>query len=104
MTLLRYTMLPAPARIAAPPRVTSRVPWNPAVPPPPVSGAAVGKAPADRLGAGAGADDLLADALACLLGGGALAGAVDRPAGVAVPVGCPVAVAVRVDWPVGVAV
>jgi hypothetical protein len=35
-------MLPAPAKIAAPPRVTSRGSWNPAVPPPPVAGAAAG--------------------------------------------------------------
>ena len=35
-------MLPAPARIAAPPRPTSRGSWNPAVPPPPVAGAAAG--------------------------------------------------------------
>src|SRR6266498_3705533 len=108
MTLLRYTMLPAPARIAAPPRVTSRVSWNPAVPPPPVSGAVVGKAPADRLGVGEGVADLLAealaDALARLLGGVALAVPVDRPVGVAVPVDRPVGVAVPVDRPVGVAV
>ncbi len=35
-------MLPAPAKIAAPPRATSRGSWNPAVPPPPVAGAAAG--------------------------------------------------------------
>jgi hypothetical protein len=35
-------MLPAPAKIAAPPRVTSKGSWNPAVPPPPVAGAAAG--------------------------------------------------------------
>jgi hypothetical protein len=98
MTLLRYTMLPAPARIAAPPRVTSRVSWNPAVPPPPVSGAAVGKAVADRLdaGEGLGVADLLAeavaDALALLLGGVAVAVSVDVPVGVAVPVPVPVPV------------
>jgi len=45
-------MLPAPATIAAPPRPTRKVSWNPAVPPPPVSGAAVGKVLADGLGAG----------------------------------------------------
>ena len=94
MTLLRYTMLPAPARIAAPPRVTSRVSWNPAVPPPPVSGAAVGKAPADWVGVGVGegvgvADLLaaaLADALVLLPDGEAVAVLVDRPVGMAVPV------------------
>ncbi len=42
-------MLPAPARIAAPPRPKSRVSWNPAVPPPPVAGAAVGNVLADWL-------------------------------------------------------
>jgi hypothetical protein len=35
-------MLPAPASIAAAPSPRSRVPWNPAVPPPPVGGAPVG--------------------------------------------------------------
>jgi hypothetical protein len=103
MTLLRYTMLPAPARIAAPPRVTSRVSWNPAVPPPPVSGAAVGKALADWVGVGVGVGvaegvgvagllaEALADALALLPDGEAVAVPVDRPAGVAVlvPVGEP---------------
>ena len=106
MTLLRYTMLPAPARIAAPPSVTSRVSWNPAVPPPPVSGAAVGKAPADWVGVGEGAGAaallavVLADALALLPDGEAVAVPVAVPVGVAVPV--PVGVPVSV--PVGVAV
>lgn len=35
-------MLPAPARMAAPPMTSSSGFWNPAVPPPPVSGAALG--------------------------------------------------------------
>jgi hypothetical protein len=35
-------MLPAPARIAAMPSPKSRECWNPAVPPPPVAGAALG--------------------------------------------------------------
>jgi hypothetical protein len=35
-------MLPAPTRIAATPSTRIQVPWNPAVPPPPVAGAAVG--------------------------------------------------------------
>ena len=109
MTLLRYTMLPAPARIAAPPSVTSRVSWNPAVPPPPVSGAAVGKAPADWVGGGAGAAALLAGALADALLARALADVLALlPDGeaVAVPVGVPVAVpvGVAVPVPVGVAV
>jgi hypothetical protein len=42
-------MLPAPARIAAPPRPKSRGSWNPAVPPPPVAGAAAGIGLADLL-------------------------------------------------------
>ena len=105
MTLLRYTMLPAPARIAAPPRVTSRVSWNPAVPPPPVSGAAVGKALADWLGVGeglGGADllaEALADALALLVAGVALDVSVGVPVGVDVPVG--VSVTVPVGEPPG---
>jgi hypothetical protein len=35
-------MLPAPATMAATPATRSKVSWNPAVPPPPVTGAAVG--------------------------------------------------------------
>src|SRR6266851_5404850 len=50
-------MLPAPATIATPPRARSRVSWNPAVPPPPVAGAAVGKVLADGLGVGEGECD-----------------------------------------------
>src|ERR1017187_634424 len=40
-------MLPAPTRIAAPPRPKSRASWTPAVPPPPAAGAAVGNGLAD---------------------------------------------------------
>jgi hypothetical protein len=47
-------MLPAPARIASPPRQSSRTSWNPAVPPPPVPGAALGNELADGLGDGDG--------------------------------------------------
>lgn len=43
-------MLPAPARTAAAPRPKSGASWNPAVPPPPVGGAAVTNGLADRLG------------------------------------------------------
>jgi hypothetical protein len=43
-------MLPAPASIAAAPSPKSRASWNPAVPPPPVAGAAAGNGLADRLG------------------------------------------------------
>jgi len=47
-------MLPAPARTASTPRQKSRTSWNPAVPPPPVAGAAAGKGVADGLGDGDG--------------------------------------------------
>jgi hypothetical protein len=47
-------MLPAPARIASTPRQNSRTCWNPAVPPPPVPGAALGNERADELGDGDG--------------------------------------------------
>ena len=92
-------MLPAPARIATPPTPTRKVSWNPAVPPPPVSGAAVGKILADRLGVGEcdglgecdgewlGAGVSLADALALWVG---------------VPVAVAVAVAVAVEVAVAV--
>ena len=62
-------MLVAPASTAAPPRANSSVSCNPAVPPPPVLGAAVGSALAGELGgADVGAD--------CVTGGdsGVLAG------------------------------
>jgi hypothetical protein len=45
-------MPPAPARIASTPRQNSRTSWKPAVPPPPVPGAAVGIELADGLGDG----------------------------------------------------
>ena len=63
-------MLPAPARIAAPPRPKSRASWNPAVPPPPVAGAAVGSGLADGLGVADGVADRLgvADGLTLALG------------------------------------
>jgi hypothetical protein len=57
-------MLPAPARIAPPPSAKSKTSWTPAVPPPPVEGAAVGNALADRLGVG----DVLAVAVADAFG------------------------------------
>lgn len=69
-------MLPAPARTARTPRQKSRTSWNPAVPPPPVAGAAAGKGLADGLG----------DGLALELGVVALAlGVVALALGVAVP-------------------
>ena len=62
-------MLPAPPSTAAPPRARSRASWNPAVPPPPVAGAAVGNGLADGLGVtvgvgvGVGVGDPLGDGL-----------------------------------------
>ena len=47
-------MPPAPASIASTPRQNSRTSWKPAVPPPPVPGAAVGNELADGLGDGDG--------------------------------------------------
>lgn len=74
-------MLPAPARIAAAPSPKSRASWYPAVPPPPVGGAAAGNGLAGGVG---GADELaegLADGLA--LGVLALAVPLGRTVGVA---------------------
>lgn len=86
-------MLPAPARIAAPPRPKSRTSWNPAVPPPPVAGAAVGRnGLADRLGVADGDADRLgvadasAEELTLALGVAALAVRLGRIVGVAEPV------------------
>jgi hypothetical protein len=42
-------MPPAPASIAAAPSARSSVPWNPAVPPPPVTGAVLGNLLADEV-------------------------------------------------------
>src|SRR6266571_9040901 len=78
-------MLPAPARIAAPPRPKSRVSWNPAVPPPPVAGAAVGngltewRGDADRRCVA----DLLAEGLTLALGVVGLPEPLGRVVGVA---------------------
>src|ERR1035441_1540857 len=81
-------MLPAPARIAAPPRPKSRASWNPAVPPPPVVGAAVGSGLADGLGVADGDADRLgvADGLTLALGVVTLAVPLGRIVGVAEPV------------------
>ena len=71
-------MLPAPPSTASTPRQKSRTSWNPAVPPPPVAGAAAGKGLADGLGDG---DGLALGVVALGLGLGVAALAV----GVAVP-------------------
>ena len=89
-------MLPAPATIAAPPRPTRKVSWNPAVPPPPVSGAAVGKVLADGLGAG--------ECVWLGVGDGEWLGVgVSLAEGVVLGVGVVVAVTVTVGEAVGVA-
>lgn len=61
-------MLPAPAKMAAPPRLKSRGSWSPAVPPPPVAGAPTGTGLADRRGVADGVADGDADGLALRLG------------------------------------
>jgi hypothetical protein len=63
MSFLRYAMLPAPARMAAPPSPSSSGSWNPAVPPPPVAGAAGGTGLAGELLLGLGDGDEPADRL-----------------------------------------
>jgi hypothetical protein len=79
MTFLRWAMLPAPARIAATPSPKSRASWNPAVPPPPVGGAAV----RNGLAAGLRVADGLAEGLAVAVGGLTLAVPLGRILGVA---------------------
>jgi hypothetical protein len=82
-------MLPAPASIASTPRQRSRASWNPAVPPPPVAGAAVGKELAGELGAGDGlalALGVVALALALAVGVVAVAAPPAEVVGVAGPV------------------
>jgi hypothetical protein len=61
-------MLPAPARIAAMPNPKSRECWNPAVPPPPVAGAAVGNGLGVAEGLGVGLGDGAAVGLTLGLG------------------------------------
>ena len=56
-------MPPRPATIAAPPSTASPVSWNPAVPPPPVTGAALGTGLGDGLAEGWGLALCDADAL-----------------------------------------
>jgi hypothetical protein len=57
-------MPPRPATIAAPPRTARPASWNPAVPPPPVTGAPSGTGLGDGLGEGTGLALGDADALA----------------------------------------
>src|ERR1035441_3397266 len=76
-------MLPAPARIAATPSPKSRASWNPAVPPPPVGGAAVGNGLAAGLGVADGLAEGLAEGLALALGVLPLAVPLGRIVGVA---------------------
>jgi hypothetical protein len=57
-------MLPAPASLAAAPSAMSGASWNPAVPPPPVGGAAVGNELADGLRVGADDAGRLVEGLA----------------------------------------
>ena len=88
-------MLPAPTTIAAPPRPTRKVSWNPAVPPPPVSGAALGKVLAGGLGGGV-CEWVAGDGEGVGVG-------VSLAEEVVFGVGVPVAVIVTVGEPVGVA-
>ena len=91
-------MLPAPTTIAAPPRPTRKVSWNPAVPPPPVCGAAVGKVLADGLGGG------VCEWVGVGVGDGEWVGVgVCLAEGVVLGVGVVVAVTVTVGEAVGVA-
>jgi hypothetical protein len=59
---------PAPARIAATPAASSQPFWNPAVPPPPVDGGAVGNGVGDAVGDGLG--DAVGDGLGETVGEG----------------------------------
>jgi hypothetical protein len=92
-------MPPAPAKIASTPRQSSRTCWNPAVPPPPVPGAAAGNELSDGLGdgdgLGLGAVALDAVALGALVLGAVVLGAVVLGAVVlgAVVLGVPLEVA-----------
>src|ERR1700730_8541598 len=91
-------MLRAPASIAAAPSPRSRASWNPAVPPPPVAGAAVGDGLAGRLGDAARAGDAEGRGEAEWLGEGAGredVGGLALGFGVAIP-GVPLAEAVGV--------
>jgi len=91
-------MLPAPTTIAAPPRPTRKVSWNPAVPPPPVCGAAVGKVLADGLGGG------VCEWVGVGVGDGEWVGVgVSLAEGLVLGVGVAVAVTVTVGEAVGVA-
>src|SRR6516164_7982494 len=73
-------MLPAPVRTARTPRQKSRTSWNPAVPPPPVAGAAAGKGLADGLCDG---DGLALGVVALAVGVAGLAVLLSEAVGVA---------------------
>ena len=60
-------MLPRPATIAPPPSTASPASWNPAVPPPPVTGAPMGAGLDDGLGEGCGLVLVDADGLALVV-------------------------------------
>ena len=60
-------MPPRPATIAAPPSTASPASWNPAVPPPPVTGASSGTGLGDGLGEGSGLGVCDSDGLALVL-------------------------------------
>jgi hypothetical protein len=64
MILLRYARLPTPTSTAAPPIRNRGASWNPAVPPPPVAGAAAGNGLGEGLGEGLGVTDGAAGVLA----------------------------------------
>lgn len=98
-------MPPAPAKIATTPRLNSRTSWNPAVPPPPVPGAAGGNELGAWLGGGLALDGGALDAGALdagALGAGVLGvGVLGVLEGVAV--GVPLAEPVGVAGPVPLA-
>jgi hypothetical protein len=87
ITFLRYAMLPAPTSIAAPPSPKSRGSWNPAVPPPPVGGAAVGNGLADGLRVADGDGDGLRVADGLRVPGGDAGGLALGVVTLAVPLG-----------------
>jgi hypothetical protein len=94
-------MLPRPATIAAPPTTASPASWNPAVPPPPVTGAPLGTGLGDGLGEGAGLGLSDADGLAEAL---ALSEELALALSLALDEGVPVAVEVAPAEPLAVGI